>query len=174
MDYFITVDAGTITGLYSDAVGYASVPSTAIAIQRADGEKLRMGFADFNYSNGLVTLNQVAILSKNKRAKTAEIDAAYTAAIAVISASYPETERTSWAKQEAEARAWTTSLAAPTPLLSAIATARGTTLVDICARVIANADAYALYAGGVIGKRQAKMITIAAATTVPELEAITW
>jgi hypothetical protein len=114
------------------------------------------------------------LIPKLKAIKTNEIDAAYNAAISVISSSYPETERNSWAKQEQEARAWIANGSAATPLLSAIAAARGTSLTDIAARVIANADAYAVYAGGVIGKRQAKMIAIAAATTIAELEAITW
>jgi|GEM_PF-704317 len=103
-----------------------------------------------------------------------KVNDGYTAAINVIAAEYPETERNSWAKQEAEARAWMANNAAATPLLSAIATARGTSLADICARVIANADAYAVYAGGVIGKRQALMLRVASATTQVELEAIKW
>ena len=102
------------------------------------------------------------------------VNEGYTAAINVIAAEYPETERNSWAKQEAEARAWAANNLAATPLLSAIAVARGTSLADICARVIANADAYAVYAGGVIGKRQALMLRIASATTLAEIEMILW
>lgn len=113
-------------------------------------------------------------LKRAQNAKTLEIDSAYAISIGVISANYPETERNSWAKQELEARAWTADNNAPTPLLTAISTARGTTIADICSRVITNADAYAVYAGATIGKRQAKMIAIAAATTLTDLEAITW
>lgn len=115
-----------------------------------------------------------SLVPKLRVIKIAEIDAGYNAAIAIIAASYPETERNSWAKQEAEARAWTANNAAATPLLSAISSARGSTIAAICAKVIANADAYAIYAGATIGKRQAKMIAIAAAATVSELESIAW
>lgn len=115
-----------------------------------------------------------ALLERVRVEARARIDAAYTQAINVIAASYPETERNSWAKQEQEARAWMIDNTTAAPLLTAIAAARGTTLADICARVIANADAYAVYAGGVIGKRQALMLLVDAATTSTGLEAITW
>lgn len=169
--YYILNSGQHITALYDDTV--LAPPSNAVAISDADGERIRLS-GDFSIAkliNGTLDFDDFGVA---KKTKIAEIDAAYTAAIAVISANYPETERNSWAKQEAEARAWTANNTAVTPLLSAIATARGSTLADIAARVIANADAYAVYAGGVIGKRQAKMIAIAAATTIADLEAITW
>ena len=121
-----------------------------------------------------ITPPKYATLAEAQDAKRGEIDASYLTAINVIAGSYSETERNSWAKQEQEARAWVANNAATTPLLSAIAAARGTPLADICQRVINNANAYAVYAGGVIGKRQALMIRIAAATRIAEVEAIVW
>jgi len=118
---------------------------------------------------------KVAEQLESARTQTAaRINQGYAAAINVIAKDYPETERDSWPKQEAEARAWVANNTTATPLLSAIAAARGTTLADICARVTANADAYAVYAGGVIGKRQARMLRLAATTTIAEAEAIVW
>ncbi len=180
MKTFVTVSSsGNITNVFGEWVS-PNIPINAIEISYDDGFMIRQArcFGDYRLVNGALELDTTFIsarlFSEAIPAKIAEIDAAYNAAIAVISASYPETERNSWAKQEAEARAWTANNTAATPLLSAIATARGSTLADIAARVITNADAYAVYAGGVIGKRQAKMISIAAATTLTELEAITW
>ena len=175
MTYFITTDStGQVTGLYCDGEGYAPIPSTAVVVTDTDAEILHAGFARYKFIAGALSVNPDQDITVRKVSKIAEIDAAYNAAISVISASYPETERNSWPKQEAEARAWTANNTAVTPLLSSIATARGSTIADICARVITNADAYAVYAGGMIGKRQAKMIAIAAATTIVELDAILW
>ncbi|MDO8413018.1 MAG: hypothetical protein Q7S51_04415 [Gallionellaceae bacterium] len=101
-----------------------------------------------------------------------DINSAYTTAINIIAADYPETERNSWAKQESEARAYVANSLAPTPLLTAIATARGITVADLAARVIVKADAYAAYAGEQIGKRQARMDAIAAAVAVNDLAAL--
>ncbi len=156
------------------------IPLDAIELSESDGAIITKAecLGDYKVINGVLEIDSSAVGAKNLAStlskKIAEIDAAYNAAIAVISASYPETERNSWAKQELEARAWTADNNSPTPLLTAISTARGTTIADICSRVITNADAYAVYAGATIGKRQAKMIEIEAATTIQELEAITW
>lgn len=111
-------------------------------------------------------------LAEVKAIKLAEIEAAYAAAIAVIAAQYPDSERDSWPKQEAEARAYTANPAAPTPLLSAIAFRRGITVTDLAARVIANADAYAVLGGDIIGRRQARMDAIAAAVTANDMDAL--
>lgn len=76
-------------------------------------------------------------------------------AMSVITFGYPEGEIKSWDKQEAEARALLADANASTPLLSAMASARGITVTDLATRVIAKADAFAVAAGAIIGKRQA-------------------
>jgi hypothetical protein len=106
--------------------------------------------------------------------KRAEIDAAYDAALLVITSKYPESERNSWAKQESEARAWTANNSAATPLLTAICTARGITLAQQVAKVITNADAYAQIAGAIIGKRQALISQVDAALNITEIDAVKW
>jgi len=74
----------------------------------------------------------------------------------LLSSGYPETEVKSWFKQEAEARAWLVNNLEPTPLLSAMANARGITITDMVQRVIVKADAFAGAAGTIIGMKQAK------------------
>lgn len=114
------------------------------------------------------------ILLDARLKKQNEIDAAYSAALAVITDKYPESERNSWAKQESEARAWTTSNTASTPILNAISTARGITLAQQAAKVIANADVYAQIAGAIIGKRQARIAALNLTVTMADIEAVVW
>lgn len=77
------------------------------------------------------------------------------AMLAVLRADCPESEVTSWAKQEVEARALVVNPDAPSPLLTAIASTRGLTVTELAQRVITKADTYAISAGTLIGRRQA-------------------
>lgn len=75
--------------------------------------------------------------------------------LASVKAGYPQGEVESWSKQENEARAWLANNAASTPLLNGLCSGRGLNKSDLVVRVIAKADAYAVFVGLVIGVRQA-------------------
>lgn len=112
-----------------------------------------------------------------KAAKLWDINAGCEAEIAAISASYPASEVLSWSKQEGEARAYTANASAATPLLDALATARGIDKADLAARVIAKADLFAVVSGSIIGKRQAledQVNALPGDATAADLEAIQW
>lgn len=68
--------------------------------------------------------------------------------------------------KEAAARAWLADNSASTAMLQPEATARGLTLDDLAAEVIANAEAWARLAGAIEGLRFAAKARIAAATTI--------
>jgi hypothetical protein len=85
----------------------------------------------------------------------AQINASCETAMQEVKAGYPESEVLSWAKQEEEARAFMADELAATPLLDALATARGLDKSELASRVIAKADLFATVSGTVIGKRQA-------------------
>ena len=109
-----------------------------------------------------------------KAVKLSEINAAADKAIVSLTATYPDREIASFDKQEAEARAYATDPAtALTPLLSALAEARGIDLPDLVRRVIAKADAFAVASGSIIGQRQALEDRLDTCTTVEEVRAIT-
>ncbi|MDE1713883.1 hypothetical protein PWG14_15090 (plasmid) [Chromobacterium amazonense] len=76
-------------------------------------------------------------------------------ALSTLRLAYPEREVDSWPQQEIEARNLAANPMAPTPLLAAIAQARGLTITELAGRVRAKADAYATAAGKVIGLKQA-------------------
>ena len=111
--------------------------------------------------------------------KKAEINVAYEDAMNAITSSYPASEMLSWDKQEAEARAYETDPLASTPLVDALANARGLDKEELVSRILVKADQFAVYSGMTIGKRQALEDALAVLeadpeTTVEDVEAISW
>lgn len=121
-----------------------------------------------------ITVNRYSTIQAARDEKLAQINAACEAELAGIRAQYPQAEIDSWPQQELEAAAWTANNATPTPLLDAIATARGVTKADLVTFVQANATAFKALAGAAFGKRQALRAQIDAATTVRDVLLISW
>lgn len=115
----------------------------------------------------------VPTLEQTKAAKLSEINKAADAAIATLTATYPDREISTFDKQESEARAYAADPTASTPLLSALAQARGIPLDELVRRVLAKADAFAVASGSIIGQRQALEDWLDACTTLEEVQGIT-
>ena len=115
----------------------------------------------------------VPTLEEVKTAKLSEINAAADRAIATLTATYPDREISTFDKQESEARAYAADPTASTPLLSALAQARGVPLDELVRRVLAKADAFAVASGSIIGQRQALEDRLDACTTLEEVQGIT-
>ena len=109
-----------------------------------------------------------------KAAKRQEINTGCDTAIAALPAAYPEREVQSWPQQVKEAESLAANPQTPTPLLSAIAVARGLPATELAHRVLANMTAYSTYAGAIIGRRQALEDALDAALTVDQVNAIAW
>lgn len=114
----------------------------------------------------------VPTLEEVKTAKLSEINAAADRAIATLTATYPDREISTFDKQEAEARAYMADPTAPTPLLSALAKARGLSMDELVKRVIAKADAFATASGYIIGQRQALEDQLDTCKTLEEVQSI--
>ncbi|KTG26221.1 hypothetical protein AWR38_17770 [Idiomarina sp. WRN-38] len=111
----------------------------------------------------------------NRRAdKLREINDAYQTELNVILREYPSAETKTWDKQEAEARAWNADNTVPTPLLDAVANARGMDKGELVRRVLAKADAWIELSGQATGKRQRLEDEISNAATLDALDAIEW
>ena len=108
-----------------------------------------------------------------KTAKRSEINAAADRAIGTLTVTYPDREISTFDKQESEARAYAADPTASTPLLSALAQARGISLPELVERVLAKADAFAVASGSIIGQRQALEDRLDACTTLEEVQGIT-
>ena len=115
----------------------------------------------------------VPTLEQTKAAKLSEINKAADAAIATLTATYPDREISTFDKQESEARAYAADPTASTLLLSALAQARGVPLDELVRRVLAKADAFAVASGSIIGQRQALEDRLDACTTLEEVQGIT-
>ena len=107
-----------------------------------------------------------------RQMKIREINAEADSALVFITNAYPQSERISWDKQEQEARAFLADNTYPTPLLSAIATGRGITVLEAATKVVTKADSYVVVAGAVFGQRQALEDQVIASTTKLEVEAV--
>lgn len=115
----------------------------------------------------------VITLEEAKTHKLREINNAADKAISELTITYPNREIATFDKQESEARAYAADPTSHTPLLSALAEARGITLDDLVKRVLVKADAFAVASGHIIGTRQALEDHLDACTTIEEVKAIT-
>lgn len=93
-------------------------------------------------------------------------------ALKQLSAGYPERETISWSVQEREARSWLADNLALTPLVDAIAAARGVPKNILVDKIIEKADLFALASGTILGMRQAKEAQVEASSTIEDLKLI--
>jgi len=113
-------------------------------------------------------------LEAAKAAKLEEIKTACNTDVAALAAGYPESEVQSWTQQVKEAEALALNPAAPAPLLTAIAVARGLPVAELGARVLAKMAGYAAVSGALIGRRQAAEDLVGLAATPEDLSSIAW
>ena len=85
-----------------------------------------------------------------------------------VGAEYGAMERIGWDQQYAEAQAYQADSAAPAPMLTGLAVARGVDLADLAARVIANRETWEATYIAVIGTRQAYQDKLSAAVAIYE------
>lgn len=122
----------------------------------------------------------VAVQLDEQRAQiNAQINSEAAAALAQLSAAYPDGEVQSWPQQTREAEALAADPQVPAPLLTAIATARGLSVTELASRVLAKVQAYAVVSGQIIGQRQAledaiTAVDLAAPDAADQLAAIQW
>lgn len=110
-------------------------------------------------------------------AALAQINTSFETAMQAVRAEYPESEVLSWSKQEAEANAWQADAGATTPLLDALAAARGIAKAELAGRILGKAAAYAVATGQLIGRRQALEDALQALpedATLEQIQAIAW
>lgn len=94
-------------------------------------------------------------IASYRQGMLAAVNAACDTKLKELAKAYPDGEVKSWPTQVAEAEAMKLGATAVTPLLSAVAAARGVPLDVLAERVLAKASAYAAASGAIIGHRQA-------------------
>ena len=135
---FVADSSGTdVVMLYSNGV-----PAGPDYLRRTlEGYGLKVGYE-------LLTFEEA------KAEKLAEINAACDAALASLTATYPERELFSFERQEREARALLTGDSSDVAHITAIASGRGIPVEDLARKIVAKADAFSLASGLLIGQRQ--------------------
>ena len=113
-------------------------------------------------------------LVEAKLAQVSKINSSCQQALQAIVSAYPALEVATWPNQYSEAIAFTANSTAPTPTLSAIATASGQTVAALAAYILTKATAYTAASGALVGKRQMLTAQINAATTVAQVQGIVW
>lgn len=158
-------------------VHYNDFPADIVDIPLDDFYKAKRSPFGSRFSvvnNALVVTEPVVAMPSLDSIKASALDAVNARCaqeLAAVRSGYPDDEVQSWAKQEAEARAYGIS---PTPLLSALSAARGIDLEELVAKVIAKSDAFATVSGTIIGTRQACEDAIESAADVGEASAVVW
>lgn len=91
-----------------------------------------------------------------------------------LAGDYQPEERETWPIQSAEARAWLADNTASTPLLSALATARGISLEYLVGLVMENVALFEAASGAILGQQQALIVQLYAAPTLADALAVAW
>lgn len=114
---------------------------------------------------------------ENARArKYAEINNGCQAALASLTATYPDRELLTFERQEREARALLAGDVADVSHITAIAQGRGISVKDLAQKVVGKAEAFALASGALIGQRQKyedRLEALGPQATTAQIEAIT-
>jgi hypothetical protein len=146
-----------------------------ISVQAA-GQPLELPACDARDAQPLTTLELPADAGANIDAARAERLAAANAEadrlLTELSATYPDREVISWDQQIREATAYTADATVATPLLSALAAARGVALADLVQKVQAKALAFSAASGRILGARQRLEDQLGAAETVEAIAAV--
>lgn len=124
----------------------------------------------------LIAINNVVVpFAFYKAVKTQEINGQYAQELRALTTANSY-EAVSWAKQEAQSRAWIVDNATVTPIIDALLLTRnmGETKEELITKIITKADAYETLYGQILGKFHNREKALEVATTLKELKAIVW
>ena len=112
-------------------------------------------------------------LEEARSAKLAEVMRSYQSAFAPIEKVYPAAEREGWPIQEDEAKAVLADPQAETPVLTALVQlrAKGETVADLAAKVLANAGQWRMIYALLTGQQQRMYGEVCGLTDVAEIQA---
>lgn len=183
MKIYATFDAqGSPNGFYNDDIHTAAqIPSAAVEVSAADyvaycdepNKWRRVNGVRSAYSPPPPTSDEV------RSAKEIEIRREGSLRLTALAGTYLPAERETWATQQREARAYLLDSSAPTPMLSAIADARGISLTELVSKVMENVAAFEAASGAILGQQQALLdrlaaVDLQAADALDQLAAIAW
>lgn len=143
---------------------------------QAHGQPVELPACDAATATSLGTLDlpasEAAQLDAARAERMAATNAQTDQLLAALSVAYPEREVLSWDQQLKEAGAYAVDPLAATPLLSALAQARGIDLAALALKVLEKGELYAVGSGRILGARQRIEDMLAAATTADDVNAV--
>ena len=150
----------TAEGFFDSTIDYATLPADAVEIAPQLHAELLAGQAagqliDWSGQLPALVAPPAPSIEALGTAKRAQIHAQACRRRDDLIPQYPLHERETWDQQSMEAKAKAADPAAATPLLSAMAQARGITVAVLAAKVTAKAAAFAAAGGAIIGAQQA-------------------
>ena len=92
--------------------------------------------------------------------------------LSALAAPYATPERETWHVQQREAEAWLADTAAPAPMITALATARGITIAELVEKIMGNVNQFRVLSGQILGKQQALIDRAYGADSIDGLLAI--
>ena len=104
--------------------------------------------------------------------KRKEILTQYSASVAQLTAGYDSQEIASWPQQAEEAKARNANPNAETPLVAAIAQARGMDLSEMVTRILQKEAVFKPMFGTILGTKQARLLALEAAQTLEEIQSV--
>lgn len=111
----------------------------------------------YNSDGTADTLKSIDVAdTEDTRKQLAVINREFLQSVKDLIGEVPKHEVDSWGQQEQEARAYLLDNTVSTPLIDAIASARGVAKDLLITKIIEKADAYTVAIGTLIGNRQAK------------------
>ena len=167
-------------GFYIDEIHGATIPGDAVEITAVDHQELLQARSLGKHIVAGPDGRPVAVdppppsLEDTRAAKERALRTEGGRRLTAMAAPYREAETKTWDTQQREARAYLADSAAPTPMLSAMASIRGIALAEMVAKVMENVALFETAAGQILGRQQALLDQLAAAATVAEIEAIGW
>ena len=125
---------------------------------------------DYTLVDGVLTLDPVAALNRAKLNKVRAIRAHFDGVVQGIKATVANYEVATWETQRNELTAYLANPANPTPYVDSLAAARGETRETLFPKIKAKVDAMA----SIQGVQHTIEKAAEAATTLAEVEAVTW
>ena len=124
-----------------------------------DGDKVKYYLTDEDKANGVAISKEIMFYI---------LDETYDKRLLELKLNVSDIEASSWDQQRQEATAWTADNTASTPMLSALAAARGITLAEMVAKVLNAIDKYSADLGSLLGKKQAVESEVKQCTTLAD------
>jgi len=141
-----------LLGWYDSDI-HDEVPTPNIEVSESDWQSAIEINANC-YEDGAFIVKDFRTSEEIEKNKRSSINENYENEVSKLTLGVPNSEISTWTKQESEARSYKIDNQAATPLISSLAEQRGVSLDYLADKIIEKADAYSIAIGTLTGVRQ--------------------